>query len=60
MENVDVANHKIASHGPDRGSFIDEVSTTKEWKGSGMRATWVVTHKFKTLFRDMELRKGVG
>ena len=22
MENVDVANHKIASHGPDRGSFI--------------------------------------
>ena len=22
MENVDGANHKIASHGPDRGSFI--------------------------------------
>ena len=41
MENVDVANYKISSCGTGRGSsLLDEVSTTKELKGSGMRATW--------------------
>ena len=56
MENVDVANHNIASHGPDRGSFIVGQSVHNQriermWGESNR----VVAHKFKTLSRGKEL-----
>ena len=56
MENVDVANHKIASHGPDRGSFIvgQRVHNQRIERMSG-ESIRVVAHKYKTLFRVMEL-----
>ena len=56
MENVDGANYKIASHGPDRGSFIVGRSVHSQrikrmWGESNM----VAAHQWKTLFRGMEL-----
>ena len=56
MENIDVTNHNIASHGTDRGSFIVGQSVHNQrierlWGESDR----VVAHKYKTLYRVMEL-----
>ena len=56
MENVDVANHKISSHCTGRGSFIDGQSVhNKRIERVCGESNRVVSHQFKTLFRDMEL-----